>query len=115
MLFTFKLGPMSAVAAVALFLLPIVPLTAVAQSPEDDPLVCFCLLNPDEAYFLWGCTDATPKNGVTKQAFCWNRQTETSSETPVKIVPPWVRVEEGQGSCEPCRPVRAGPREIPRE
>ena len=59
-------------------------LTAAAQSPEPDPLACFCLLDPDEAYFLWGCQDATPNDDVTKQAICWNRQTQSLSEAPVR-------------------------------
>ena len=87
---------------------------AAAQSATPNPLACFCLHNPVEAYFLWGCQDATPRHDVTKQAICWNRQTDSKDTAPVKIVPPWIRIEAGQGSCSPCRATRSVPPDIPR-
>jgi hypothetical protein len=87
----------------------------VAQLAAPDPLACFCLQNPQEAYFLWGCKDATPRNAITKQAICWNRQTQTYSDIPVKIEAPWIRIEDGDGSCMPCRPIREAAPDTPRE
>ncbi len=88
---------------------------AAGQPATPDPLACFCLQNPQEAYFLWGCKDATPRNAPTQQAICWNRQTQTYADTPIQIDGAWIRIEEGEGSCLPCRPVREAAPDTPRE
>ena len=85
----------TAVSLVALFL-------SAGHARAQNLGECFCLSNPPQAYFLWGCR--TPKPSEPNQAICWDIDRQAESEAEIVVSKDWVRVPEGHGDCLPCRP-----------